>query len=109
MTGGRAIPREPAEIQNGDGIDVWNNKSKVLTLNGRDVTGEFKKGARDVLKMLQEKNITAVILKEGSPSCGSCMIYDGTFSKLKKEGAGVASALLRQNKILVYSEKEIET
>jgi uncharacterized protein YbbK (DUF523 family) len=109
MQGGRPIPREPAEIQNGDGIDVWNNKGKVLTLSGKDVTEEFKKGARAVLKMLQEKNISTVILKDGSPSCGSCMIYDGTFSKSKKNGAGVTTALLRENKILVYSEKEIET
>jgi uncharacterized protein YbbK (DUF523 family) len=108
MQGGRPIPREPAEIQNGDGYDVLDNKSKVLTIKGNDVTEEYKKGAHDVLRMLQEKNISTVILKDGSPSCGSSVIYDGTFSKSKKIGVGVTTALLRQNKILVYSEKEID-
>jgi uncharacterized protein YbbK (DUF523 family) len=103
--GGLPTPREQAEIQNGDGIDVWNNNSKVLTLNGKDVTEEFKKGAYDVLKMLQNKNISTVILKEGSPSCGCNLIYDGTFSGVKKSGVGVTTALFRKNRIIVYSDK----
>jgi uncharacterized protein YbbK (DUF523 family) len=108
MQGGLPIPREQAEIQNGDGIDVWNNKSKVLTLNGKDVTEEFKKGAYNALKMLQNKDISMVILKDGSPSCGCSIIYDGTFSGIKKNGIGVTTALFRKNKISVYSDKEIE-
>lgn len=105
IQGGLPTPREQAEIQDGDGVDVWNNKSNVLTLNGKDVTEAFKKGACNALKMLQNKNISTVILKEGSPSCGCSIIYDGTFSGVKKNGAGVATALFRQNKILVYSDK----
>jgi uncharacterized protein YbbK (DUF523 family) len=108
MLGGLPTPREQSEIQNGDGIDVWNNKSKVLTITGKDITEELKKGARNVLKLLKDKNISTVILKEKSPSCGSNMIYDGTFSGSKKNGVGVTSALLRQNEILVYSDMEIE-
>jgi uncharacterized protein YbbK (DUF523 family) len=107
IQGGLPTPRNPAEIQGGDGIDVWNNKCNVLASNGKDVTEEFKKGACNVLQMLQDKNISTVILKEGSPSCGSKMIYNGTFSQLKKKGVGVTTALLRQNKILVYSDEEL--
>jgi uncharacterized protein YbbK (DUF523 family) len=107
MQGGLPTPREQAEIQNGDGTDVWNNKSKILTINGNDVTEEFKKGAYTVLKMLQKENISTVILKEGSPSCGSSIIHDGSFSGNKKNGIGVAAALFRQNKIVVYSETEV--
>ena len=108
IQGGLPTPREQAEIQNGDGIDVWNNKCKVLTINGKDITEEFKEGANNVLKMLKKKNITTVILKEESPSCGSSIIYNGTFSGLKKRGMGVTTALLRQNNILVYSDEEIK-
>jgi uncharacterized protein YbbK (DUF523 family) len=108
MQGGLSAPREQAEIQNGDGIDVWNNKSKVLTINGKDITEEYKKGACNVLKLLKDKNISTVILKEGSPSCGSNMIYDGTFSGSKKNGVGVTTALLRQNGILVHNENKFQ-
>jgi uncharacterized protein YbbK (DUF523 family) len=101
------IPREQAEIQNGDGVDVWNNKGKVLTLSGKDITEEFKKGACCVLKMLKKENISVVILKEGSPSCGSNLIHDGNFLGEIKRGIGVAAALFRQNNIIVYSDKEI--
>jgi uncharacterized protein YbbK (DUF523 family) len=108
MQGGLPTPREQAEIQNGDGIDIWNNKSKIFTINSKDVTEEFKKGAYNVLNILQKENITTVILKEGSPSCGSSTIYNGSFSGVKKNGAGVSAALFRQNGIIVYSEKEIK-
>ena len=47
------------------------------------------------------------ILKEGSPSCGSSLIYDGTFTGKKVSGVGVTTALLRQNGIEVISEKDI--
>jgi len=108
MEGGLLTPREPAEIQKGDGIDVWNKKSRILTLSGKDVTEEFKNGAHNVLNILQKKKITAVILKEKSPSCASCTIYDGTFSKIKKEGVGITTALLLQNNIMVYSDEKVE-
>jgi uncharacterized protein YbbK (DUF523 family) len=58
--------------------------------------------------MLKNKKITTVILKEGSPSCGCNIIYDGTFSGVKKKGVGVTTALFHKNKIIVYSEREIE-
>jgi uncharacterized protein YbbK (DUF523 family)/predicted kinase len=107
IQGGLPTPREQAEIQDGDGIDVWNNKSKVMTINGNDVTEEYKKGACSVLKMLKKENISTVILKEGSPSCGSSIIHDGSFSGTKKNGVGVAAALFRENKILVYGDNEV--
>jgi len=52
-------------------------------------------------------NCTQAILKEGSPSCGSSLIYDGTFSGVKVNGQGVTTSLLRQHGISVISEKDI--
>jgi len=108
IEGGLITPREPTEIQQAEGRDVWNNKGRVLTINGKDVTENFKNGANKVLKILQDKNISAVILKEKSPSCGCHKIYDGTFSGTEKKGTGVTAALLKQNNILVYSDEEID-
>ena len=100
-------PREPAEIRHGDGIDVWQNESKVVTLQGLDVTDKFKNGALNALKLLKNQKISVVILKENSPSCGSHTIYDGTFSGAKKKGIGVAAALFLENEITVYSSSAI--
>jgi len=100
-------PREPAEIQRGDGFDVWNNKSEIVTLKGNNVTEEFKSGARNSLELLQEQGISAVILKEDSPSCACCTIYDGTFTGVKKKGMGVAAALFQENRIAVHSDESL--
>jgi uncharacterized protein YbbK (DUF523 family) len=48
------------------------------------------------------------VLKEGSPSCGSTWIYDGTFSGTRIAGEGMTAALLRSRGIRVFSEAQIE-
>ncbi|MNC78940.1 hypothetical protein D3C75_1312820 [compost metagenome] len=65
-------------------------------------------GAKQVLKMSQQLDVTMVVLKEYSPSCGSQMIYDGTFDNHKIAGDGVTTALLRQAGIRVISESQLE-
>ena len=48
------------------------------------------------------------ILKDGSPSCGSGFIYDGSFSGGRKADVGVTAALLERNGIRVFSETRLE-
>ena len=49
------------------------------------------------------------ILKEGSPSCGSHYIYDGTFTTTRVPGgSGVTTAALRAAGIRVFSESELD-
>ena len=86
VLGGLPIPREPAEIVGGDGVDVWAQRAKVVTISGEDVTEQFTKGAKIAYQKLQEQGITQLILKEKSPSCGSQTIYDGNFSGIKNRG-----------------------
>jgi uncharacterized protein YbbK (DUF523 family) len=102
--GGLPTPRPPAEIVGGNGADVLDGKAKVVTVEGVDVTGEFLRGAEQTLKTAQAAGARYAILKESSPSCGSTLIYDGTYSKRKQPGFGVTAALLRRNGIEVYSE-----
>ena len=59
------------------------------------------------LELASLLGIRLAILKEGSPSCGSGYIYDGSFTGIKKPGKGVAAALLEENGIRVFSEREI--
>ena len=106
--GGLATPRIPSEIVGGSGEDVLDGKAKVMSKEGKDVTKEFIKGAEETLKMLLMMNITKVILKERSPSCGKDIIYDGTFTGSRKEGNGVTTALLLRKGIHVVTENKLE-
>ena len=105
--GGLSTPRNPAEIIDGNGYDVIDGKSNIKDNQGKDVTKEFLNGASECLKIANMYGCKKAILKEGSPSCGSNFIYDGTFSGNKTEGVGTTTALFRDNKIEVISENDI--
>ena len=108
VAGGLPIPRPPAEIQSGDGKDVVLGDAKVVDINGKDVTNEYLKGAREALRLVEENGIEFVILKAWSPSCGSKLTYDGSFSETLKKGQGVTAALLTRSGIQVYNEDDID-
>jgi len=95
--GGLTTPRERAEIQ---------KSGKVLTERGRDVTNNFRHGAKETIKVAKDLKIKEAILKAKSPSCGSGLIKDGSFSGRLIEGDGITAALLKQNGIRVYTELE---
>ncbi|MCG3400458.1 DUF523 domain-containing protein [Staphylococcus massiliensis] len=106
VLGGLAVPREPSEIVGGNGDDVWEGRAKVMTISGRDVTENFKKGALASLEVVREFGGSLVILKSGSPSCGSGEIYDGHFNGGKRSGQGVFTSLLKRYGIEVMDEHE---
>lgn len=105
--GGLSTPRNPSEIVTGNGYDVINKDSNIIDSTGKDVTNEFINGANECLKIAKMYDCKKAILKEGSPSCGSNFIYDGTFSGKKICGVGTTTALFRNNKIEVISEEDI--
>lgn len=108
VAGGLPTPRPPAEIRDGaGGAQVLAGQSAVLESGGNDVSAQFIDGARQALALAQRKNIRIAILKEGSPSCGSTFIYDGSFSGQTLSGDGVTAALLRQAGIAVFSEAQL--
>ncbi|WP_029495687.1 2-thiouracil desulfurase family protein [Gluconobacter oxydans] len=109
LAGGMPVPRPPAEIgARQDGKDVLQGDARVTDTSGADVTEEFVAGARIALNVAQTQGCRFALLMEGSPSCGSQMIYDGSFSGQKHAGAGVTAALLRQNDIQVFNQDMIE-
>ncbi len=107
VAGGLPVPRPRSEISGGDGSQVLNGHKKVIHINGQDVTKNFLDGAQKALELAGSLGIRLAILKEGSPSCGSGYIHDGSFSGIKKPGKGVTAALLEKNRIRVFSENEI--
>ena len=91
--GGLATPRTPAEIIMVDG------RRRVITEEGKDVTEEFERGAKEVLSLCQNLNIEKVILKAKSPSCGVGQIYNGEFNGTLTSGNGITAQLLIENGI----------
>ena len=105
--GGMSTPRNPSEIINLDEDNIIEGNTIVINNKNLDVTEEFKKGALETLKIAKIYGCKKAILKDGSPSCGSSFIYDGSFKGKKVNGSGVTTSLLRQNNIVVISEKDI--
>lgn len=108
VLGGLAIPRESAEIIGGSGEDVLDGRARVVNMGGEDVSVAFVQGAYETLGIALKIQAVAVVLKQSSPSCGSRMIYDGTFCGSKIAGNGVTAALLRRKGIQVFGEDEWE-
>ncbi|CCK82224.1 DUF523 domain-containing protein [Desulfobacula toluolica] len=108
VSGGLKIPRLPAQIVNGNGMDVLNKRVKVVDIEGHDVTLPFVRGAQYALALVKKYKIEIAVLKEKSPSCGSHHIYDGRFVANLIPGFGVTAAILKQNGIQVFSENELD-
>lgn len=110
QAGGLATPRPPAEILYKDGFAVIKGKSKVVTIDGKNVTDKFILGAKETYKVVNLLNIKTAILKSNSPSCGSRYIYDGSFSNKLRRGFGVTAAYLSSKGVqLIDSEEYIKT
>ena len=107
LAAGLPTPRLPAEILGGTGGDVLAGRARIVESDGRDVTEHYQLAAWLALKAAQEEGCTAALLTDGSPTCGSQFIYDGTFNGRRKPGAGVAAALLREYGITVFSEQQL--
>lgn len=95
--GGLPTPRLPSE-RRGD---------RVISSVGEDVTEAFRLGAERALEACRRQRVDFAILKQGSPSCGSRYIYDGSFSGVKVPGQGVTAELLRAEGIRVISEEDM--
>jgi uncharacterized protein YbbK (DUF523 family) len=102
--GGLPTPRTPCEIQGGDGNDVLGGKAYVVDKKGKDITEAFVKGALDALEIMKKKEILIAVLKSRSPSCGSGMIYAGSFDGKLKPGDGLVAALFKKMGIKIYNE-----
>ena len=109
MSAGMPVPRLPAEIAEGKvGADVLSGTARVLESQGGDVTDGFLQAAENALALARETGCGYALLIDGSPSCGSIAIYNGSFSGRKHAGNGVTAALLQQAGIKVYSHHQIE-
>lgn len=109
VAGGLPTPRPPAEIERAaSGADVLENAMRILDDRGDDVTASFMAGARLALQLARDHDCRFALLTDGSPSCGSRSIHDGSFSGTRHPGEGITAALLRRHGIEVFAQDEIE-
>ena len=109
MSAGMSVPRPPAEIGDGaTGEDVLAGSARVVESTGADVTEEFLQAAENAVALARQAGCRYALLIDGSPSCGSDFIYDGSFSGRKQAGNGVTAAALKAAGVEVFSDREIE-
>ena len=96
--GGLPTPRDPSERLG----------ERVVSCRGADVTAQFKKGAEAALTLARRYGCTTALMKEHSPSCGSGLIYDGSFSGKLVKGDGCAAELLKAAGVAVVGENVTE-
>jgi uncharacterized protein YbbK (DUF523 family) len=96
--GGLPVPRPGAQ----------RSENGVFTEEGADVTQAYLAGAKEALRLALANDVCFCIMKSGSPSCGSKMIYDGTFSGNKVVGQGLAAELLRNAGFTVFDETDMD-
>lgn len=102
--GGLPTPRAPSWFIIGDGINTIKGLNNMRNEDGKDVSRNFRTGAKETLKICKLLNIKNAILKENSPSCGINKIY---LKDKLVDGKGVTTAILLKNGINVMSENEI--
>ena len=95
------MPHPPCEIVAG------SCPVRVLDANGGDVTQSFHLGASRCLEQLRDADCRVAVLKSKSPSCGSGLVYDGSFAGALVPGWGVAAQLFRDAGIVVLDESEV--
>lgn len=98
---GLQIPHAPNEI------DASSSELRVVDSEGRDNTEAFVRGARITLERVLGEGCGVAVLKSRSPSCGTGLVYDGTFSGTLVPGYGVAARMLADAGVRVIDEAQL--
>ena len=101
--GGLPTPRPASEIY------AAAPALRVVNMEGADVTAAFLAGAQRTLELVHAEGCELAVLKAKSPSCGSGLVYDGTFTRTLVPGWGVAARLLADDGIPVMDETQAKS
>lgn len=97
--GGLPTPRPAAEVQ---------PSGRVETGVGDDVTDAYERGAAHTVRLARAVGAEGAVLKARSPACGCHEVYDGSFTRTRVPGAGVAAAALHEAGFPVCSEEDLD-
>lgn len=106
VAAGFSTPRPAAEIR-GTADAVLHGQGRVVEQTGNDVTALYLEAGQLALELARETGCRYAVLTDGSPSCGSSFVFDGSFSGKRVAGRGTTAALLEANGIRVFSEDSI--
>ena len=106
VAAGFSTPRPAAEIR-GAADAVLHGQGRVVEQTGNDVTALYLEAGQLALEVARETGCRYAVLTDGSPSCGSSFVFDGSFSGRRVAGRGTTAALLEANGIRVFSEDSI--
>ena len=98
ILGGLTTPRTPSE----------RCGERVIAKDGKDVTDAFERGAEEACFLAKLYNAKYALLKERSPSCGTGIIYDGTFTGTRVPGFGVTAQKLNALGIRTFGESRLK-
>ena len=105
---GLAVPRAPAEIIGGDGAAVLEGVAYVGDSTGADVTAAFLRGAGAAVDVARAAGARVAVLKDGSPSCATTYVHDGSFRDQRDRGQGVTATLLTRAGLRLFNEHQLE-
>ena len=107
--GGMTTPRNPSERQRDENGNLLSTDmpGAIKANDGKDVTDNYNRGVEIALKIAELNKIDYAILKSGSPSCGTGLIYDGSFSGKKTKGYGITAEVLLKAGYKVISEEDL--
>ena len=94
---GLGTPREPIEIRD----------NAVIRRDGVSVDSAVRSAVAQILRELDGEEICLAVLKARSPTCGVYQVYDGTFSGVLRDGAGVLAQALMDRGIPVKDEETL--
>lgn len=94
---GLGVPRTPIEIVNG----------VVMDRDGNCVDEKIRSAVDGVLKSIQGEAVACAVLKSRSPTCGVRQVYDGTFSGVLRDGAGVLAQALKDAGYQVIDSEDV--
>jgi len=106
VAAGFSTPRPAAEIH-GTADAALHGQGRVVEQTGNDVTTLYLEAGQLALELARETGCRYAVLTDGSPSCGSSFVFDGSFSGKRVAGRGTTTALLEANGIRVFSEDSI--
>lgn len=101
VLGGLPIPRSASEV------DAASEQLRVVSAEGEDRTQAFVEGANACRYIAEEDSCRVAVLKAKSPSCGSGLIYDGTFTGALVPGWGVTAGVLDLAGVVVIDEDRV--
>lgn len=99
--GGLPTPRPAADIWDGDGLDVLTGRGRVIDATGMDVSGAFRKGAEEALRLARLTETVLAVVKDRSPSCG---VLSAHCQNAEGRGPGVTAALFQREGIRLLEQ-----